>query len=116
LSCGTDPNARDNRGMTPLHYAVDMESADVVKILIEHGADVNTQDNSGRTPLHIATASNYDRMIRLLIRHGADVCIKNASGETPLDIAIRQRSCFAVLALLETKHVHKCVTDQRRST
>jgi len=40
---GTDVNARDSRGMTPLLFAVTGEHPEIVRFLLEHGADVNAR-------------------------------------------------------------------------
>ena len=43
--------ARNERGETPLHVAVN-ESAQVIEALVAAGADVAARDIDGDTPLH----------------------------------------------------------------
>ncbi len=76
LNGGLDVHARDNRGYTSLHWAVDMGLVDgdreeVVATLIEAGADVNAQDHSGETVLATAKRSEAMSLIPLLIENGA---------------------------------------------
>ena len=61
-------NAKDNRGVTPLHKAAYGGSKDVAELLIAKGADVNARDNRGVTPLDCALD---DGMAKLLRGHGA---------------------------------------------
>lgn len=81
IRAGADPDARDAKGWTPLHWAVEYNEVDfrpsvqVVAALIAGGADVNARDAEGRTPIMVC-ACNYDRVLaRMLLEHGADVKI-----------------------------------------
>ena len=56
MAAGVDVNARDNRGNTPLHWAVSDGHDIAAKILIEAGADVNVKSKDGSTPLYGAAA------------------------------------------------------------
>lgn len=47
-------NARNTRGQTPLHVALDMKDAAAARLLLERGADANTADHAGSTPLSLA--------------------------------------------------------------
>lgn len=87
-----NPNCRDKDGNTPLHIAVELQSLNIVKLLINYGADVNLYDNSaliintGYTPLSL-TAKSYDnRIAKILIDVGADVNFVTHEG-TALHIA-----------------------------
>jgi len=55
IADGADVNAKGERGLTPLHFAVvaALDSGDnkVIELLIANGADVNAKDDSGLTPL-----------------------------------------------------------------
>lgn len=98
---GTDVNARDVFGRTPLHLAV--SHPEIIALLLEAGANVNARDSLSNTPLHRAVPSIES--VDALIRAGADVRAENTSGNTPLDIAMRygnsRRSVAIVQQLVE---------------
>jgi len=54
LKAGGDINAKDSRGLSPLHEAARWGWNDVVKFLVENGADLNAKDNRGNTPVDSA--------------------------------------------------------------
>ena len=79
LAAGANVNAKDKRGMTPLHKAVtqslrrlvhNIRHADlkIIELLVAEGADVNAKDDEGRTPLDFAI--HYPEIINLLRKHG----------------------------------------------
>jgi len=88
LDAGAGVSARDDDGLTPLHWAVkggaidEGDAPEVTKVLIDHGADVNARDDHGWTPLFYA----YDvpEIAEVLVDHGADVNARNDRGATPL--------------------------------
>jgi len=68
LEAGADPNKKDDRGKTPLHYA----SYNNIGSLIKAGADPNAQDSEKRTPLHCAAGIGDEKSVNVLLEHGAD--------------------------------------------
>jgi ankyrin len=54
LKAGGDINAKDPRGLTPLHEAARWGWNDVVEFLVDNGADLNAKDNRGNTPVDSA--------------------------------------------------------------
>jgi len=67
---GVDPNARDNKGYTPLHLAVLSTWEPGVQALLANGADPNARTNDGATPLSIARKSHRQSLIDLLVKAG----------------------------------------------
>ena len=101
VEAGVDPNARDDRGRTVLHWAAgwdDSVGLAAIEALVEAGADLNASDNSGRTPLYWAAERRNTATIAALTEAGADL---NASGYygTALHIAVISGSSATVAAV-----------------
>ena len=84
LTAGTDVNAKDNDGSTPLHWAIPRGHKEIAELLIAEGADVNAKNGHGSTSLHNATELGQREIAELLIAKGADVNAKSQRGSTPL--------------------------------
>jgi len=69
LENGADPNAKDNTGHTPLHWAAIEGRVDVVKILLERGANPRIADNGGRIPLYYAKDSAIRSLLESAMRN-----------------------------------------------
>jgi len=92
IAQGADVNARDSRGWTLLHRAIDRGHALMVEELLAQGADPDTDADCG-TPLHLAVARGHTAVVRKLIAGGADVNLRSGSkwfrpGSTPLHVAL----------------------------
>ena len=75
LDAGTDVNAKDENGVTPLHQAAYHSNKETAELLLDKGADVNARDNGGETPLDFATHpdnpnKNKKETADLLRKHG----------------------------------------------
>ena len=98
LAAGTDVNAWDKYGSTPLHKAALKGHKEIVGLLIAKGADVNAKDKTrGETPLHYAAINGHKELAELLIDSGAEVNAKNVRGTTPLGCTIRHPETAALL-------------------
>ena len=81
LAAGTDVNAKDDDGTTPLHNAASGGRKEVVELLIAAGADMEAKDMGGLTPLHFSVNKE---IAELLIANGANVNAKSDDGVAPL--------------------------------
>ena len=70
LATGTDVNAKDEEGGTPLHFATGWDHKEIVELLIDAGADVNAKDDVGDTPLDVAIQLKQTETAELLHKHG----------------------------------------------
>ncbi|XP_049772732.1 poly [ADP-ribose] polymerase tankyrase-like [Schistocerca cancellata] len=66
LSAASDPNARSQKGWTPLHFAAYCGRAEAAAALLEAGADRGVWTNDGRTPLDYAVLCNHRQLVQML--------------------------------------------------
>lgn len=95
LAAGSDPEARDRNGKTPLYYAahaVLCEPVAVANTLIAAGARIDAADNYGATPLHRAAEATNVAMVRALLALGVDTNTADLAGYTPLHYAVHNRA------------------------
>ena len=98
LADGSDVNAKNMEGGTPLHIATILGHTELAELLIAESADVNAKTEEGETPLHFAAWLSQKGIAELLIANGADVNAKHDDGITALDLAIKyKRPKFADL-------------------
>ena len=97
LSAGADVNAPlPGSGRTPLHLAAQHLSdcsANVARLLLEHGADVHVVDTNGCTPLHDACDPQgwaALEAVKTLLQHGADTRAADARGWQPVHFLAAQ--------------------------
>ena len=95
LDEGTDANAKDDDGSTPLSLAIrETNGYDIafIKLLLERGADVNIQDKRGNTALFWCVGKYGDgqrEVFDLLMQKGATVDNrKNSAGYSLADFAV----------------------------
>ena len=103
LRHGSDVNARDSWGCTPLMIAINSKSTECVELLLEYGADLELRDYYYKaTSLQIAMHNQMYDVISLLLDFGADT---NATGTlmfpTPLIQAAETRVIPLIRLLLE---------------
>ncbi|KAJ8669348.1 hypothetical protein QAD02_000607 [Eretmocerus hayati] len=55
-------------GYTPLHFAVESHSVEIVKLLLDNGADIMRTDANSMTPLHLAHEMRNEIIIDVLLK------------------------------------------------
>lgn len=85
IDTGSDLNAKDAYGSTPLIVAATFGRTEVAKALIDAGADMTITNNEGSTPLHIASFLCRTEIVNALLDKGADKTVRNKAGRTALE-------------------------------
>ena len=101
LAIGWDVNAKDNDGVSALHFAAGNGTLDVIAALIKAGADVNAKNNVGVSALHFAAGNGTLDAIAFLTKAGADVNSKDNNGFTVLHHAALGGNVDAVAVLID---------------
>ena len=66
-----DINIQDDKGYTPLMYAITNHNLKMVEFLVENGADINLCNNKGQSPLKIAYLYDSKDIAEYLFSKGA---------------------------------------------
>jgi len=125
LANGADPNAKNDRGTTPIREVNPYESDNIEDLLLEHGAQIDLFEavhrgdkqrvetllkndpallamraEYGGTPLHAAAGGGQAEITRLLLAKGLDPDVRNDFGDFPLAVAAARGHTEVVEALL----------------
>nr|RBQ91713.1 hypothetical protein FVER53263_09916 [Fusarium verticillioides] len=108
LQWGVDPNARDERGIAPIHMCFEIEDSEIedefLRVLLNHGSDSLALDDVGETVWHIYARRGMYWMLELLIQQkerDSALLAVSESGNTPVCSALIQGSRATVELLLE---------------
>lgn len=66
VEIGVDVNKKDERGITPLMYAILFKQTEIVSYLIRNGADYRAEDSRGNTIEDYAKKSKSEEIIKLV--------------------------------------------------
>ncbi|KAI1478465.1 ankyrin repeat-containing domain protein [Daldinia eschscholtzii] len=101
LLFGADPNAPDNRNITPLLLAVEESFRDAVTMLLKYGADPNLAAGpQSETPFAISVVEDKPDLVRILLTYGGDVNHVMTNGDTTLLAAIIKKRTKRVIDML----------------
>jgi ankyrin repeat protein len=99
---GADPSVQDSRGRTPLHYAAQVQSIDVLELLVAnaHPSGILVYDEDGRSPIHFI--HSLPGAVALLVCKGHDALNRrDRTCLTPLHLASRSATPEVVKALIK---------------
>ncbi len=65
-------NQPDNKGKTPLHYAVERNDPGLVETLIKWHADPDIKDQTGDSPRSFAEKMRYLRLLKVIENSAAE--------------------------------------------
>ena len=71
---------------TPLHFAVEGNSLEIIQVLLKHGASPTATRGKQEPPIHLACSQNKLNVVRVMVEQcGQDILnCKNKRGQTPL--------------------------------
>ena len=94
--------SKDERGWTPLHYAVVYHQLSVVQLLVgKFNTDLLCKDNCENTPIHLACHHGYETIVAYFKEMGRlDLSVVNENGDTPFHLACAMFK-YMVVFLLE---------------
>lgn len=100
LKAGSNIDAQDKNGATPLHRAVRTRCADAAKYLLEAGADPTIRNKPGSTPFHLAVQNTgrggsgsekartaQREILEAFLERGVSPSLKDAKGKSILEWA-----------------------------
>jgi hypothetical protein len=95
-------DVQDDRGRTPLLWAVKSKHEPVVCLLLENGANANAEDATGQTALGMAAVRGDTAIATALLEKSADVDARaDRRGRTALMLAAQSKTDAMVKLLLE---------------
>lgn len=98
---GTDVNATNRQGKTPLMVSAFNGHLEIVRLLLKNGAQVDMTDPQGRTALMFASTGSFPETVELLLDRGANPnTTDQGEGWTPLMFAAAEGNREVVQVLL----------------
>lgn len=79
--------ATNKAGWSPLHYAATRSNIEMMQLLLEKDAYIDSESPNNTTPLMMTAQYGNESAIKYLISQGADPWAKNQLGLTALDFA-----------------------------
>jgi hypothetical protein len=113
IRLGSDPDAKEPEGHTPLYRA---STGEVARVLLAAGATVDVPSGPTRgTPLHQAARRGCGSVAAALLDHGANIDARDSKGQTPLRRAVNCRQ-LQLVPLLVRRGANPQAEDNRGVT
>lgn len=121
LDAGSDVNAQDSYGRTPISLCCFDSHLGIARVLLESGADMSVPDVRGWLPLHWAIYDGAARIVELYLEHGdCDMSFVTEEGMTFLHFMAErctvERVVDKVLAMVDLSKVDPDAEDSRGRT
>ena len=102
--------AKNKKGNTALHLALQIQSEMFANYFLKNGADVNIATENGSTSLHLAILWQDcpDNLLQQILKSTKDIQAKNSDGKTALHCALESQSTIACKMLLRESCVAAC--------
>lgn len=100
LDAGVSLSQRNYRGYTPLYFAVNCQSLNLVSLFLKNGADVNEKCGEELVTALLTAVENETcnlEIVDVLLQNGADVNVANSLGNTVLHIALHDQTISHLL-------------------
>ncbi|MCJ1354090.1 MAG: hypothetical protein MMC33_004077 [Icmadophila ericetorum] len=91
----------NSTGHTPLHYAVQHNFVDILKLLLQRNPDLEATTQDGSRALHLAAANGGVEAVKLLLVAGVDINALNGQKHTALFNAAKRGSGTITELLLD---------------
>ncbi|KAL9038606.1 MAG: hypothetical protein Q9180_003033 [Flavoplaca navasiana] len=92
LDSGSDVNAQDRQGQTPLQTAATANNICHMRLFLDHHADIDAKSDDMGTALSSAVRHRNVDAVALLLERGANTEIADDLGVTPLNYAKHQKN------------------------
>lgn len=124
LDAGVNAELRNDEWFTSLHQAVRRKesSAEIVRMLVNHGASLKAKDKNDLTPFALAAKYSNGDVLQVLLDAGADIHTSSYAGKprengySPLLLAVDARNEEAVRVLVTAGADIDVQTTERKCT